>query len=98
MTHLALLVQWLYGECVSSYVNDHAQLEPICRVGRPYWLPVLHGLPPVNAATQLGKEKRQKEEKRQHEAYAWTEIDMQSTVHILHIYFKQTESAWMLLL
>lgn len=65
-THLALLVQWFYGECVGSYVDDHAQLKPVCWVGRPYWLAVLHGLPPVNAAAQLRKRKRQKEENMKH--------------------------------
>ncbi len=66
MTHLALLVQWFYGECVGSYVNDRAQLEPVGGVGRPHWLPILHGSPPVSTTTQLGEGERQKEEERLH--------------------------------
>lgn len=60
MTHLALLVQWFYGERVGSYVNDHAQLEPVGGVGCPHWLPILHGLPPVSTTTQLGEGKRKR--------------------------------------
>lgn len=55
MTHLSPLVQRFYGEGVGSYVNDHAQLEPIGGVGRPHWLPILHGSPPVSNSTQLGE-------------------------------------------
>lgn len=55
IAHLALLVQRLYAECVGSYVNDGAQLEPVSGVGRPHRLPVLHGSPSVSAATATAK-------------------------------------------
>lgn len=53
MTHLALLVQRFDGKCVGSYVNDHAQLEPVVEVWRPHWPPILHVLSPVRATKQL---------------------------------------------
>lgn len=53
MTHLALLVQRFDGECVGSYVNDRAQLEPVVGVWRPHWLPILHVLSLVRATKQL---------------------------------------------
>lgn len=59
--HLALLVQRLYGERVGSYVNDHAQLEPVGGVGRPHWPPILHGLP-VSARPHNWDRERQKGE------------------------------------
>lgn len=55
VTHLALLVQRLYGERIGSDVNDHAQLEPIGGVGRPHWPPILHDSLLVGTATQLGE-------------------------------------------
>lgn len=66
MTHLALLVQWFYGERVGSYVNDHAQLEPVGGVGCPHWLPILHGLP-VSARPHTWDRERQREEGALHE-------------------------------
>lgn len=57
MTHLAPLVQRLYGERVGSYVNDGAQLEPVGGVGRPHWPPILHGSPVVSTTSQLGQKK-----------------------------------------
>ena len=66
MTHLAPLVQRIYGECVGSDVDNHAQLEPIGGVGRPYWLTILHGSPPVSTATQLGEKRKKKVEERQY--------------------------------
>ena len=49
------LVQGFDGKCVGSYVDDHAQLEPVGGVGSPHWLPVLHGSP-VSTATQQALE------------------------------------------
>lgn len=57
-THLAPLVQRLYGERVGSYVNDGAQLEPVGGVGRPHWPPILHGSPVVSTT---GTEKDRRE-------------------------------------
>lgn len=66
MADLALLVQWLYGERVGSYVNNRAQLEPVSGVRRPHRLPVLHGLPPVSTGTRLCKGEGQKQEAEEH--------------------------------
>lgn len=77
-THLALLVQWFYGERISSYVNDHSQLEPVCGVGRPHWLPILHGLPPVSAGTLLWREGQKEEGGRHKEKEPFFHTNMQS--------------------
>lgn len=53
LTHLALLVQRFYGECIGSNVNDRAQLEPIGGVGRPNWPPILHDSLLVGTTTRL---------------------------------------------
>lgn len=75
VTHLAPLVQWFYGERVGSYVNDHPQLEPVGGVGRPHWLPIVHGLPPVQHDHTTGERGREA---------TWikeSKVHMQSTVH-----------------